>query len=62
MNHKQICYILEACLLASENCNQDTIISYGISEPYVEIGIKLFNYLKDKQIISVNEGEEQNAR
>lgn len=55
MDHKQICYILEACLLASENCNKETIISYGIKEPYVEIGIKLYSYLKSKEIKLYND-------
>jgi len=55
LNHKQICYILEACLLASEGCNQDTIISYGVAEPYVKIGIQLFDYLKTKEIVIQNE-------
>jgi len=51
MNHKQICYLLESCLLASEGCNPKDIVSYGILEPYAEIGIKLFHYLKSKEIV-----------
>lgn len=54
MNHKEICYILESCLLASEGCDQKTIITYGIAEPYVKIDIQLFEYLKEKQVILQN--------
>lgn len=50
MNHKEICYILEACLLASENCTKEIIKTYGIPEDYAIIGINLYSYLKPKGI------------
>lgn len=50
MNIKQISYVLDSCLLASDGYSKENIISYGFSEVYADEGIKIYNYLKDLEV------------
>lgn len=50
MNKSEIWLVLQSCLLFSEMCTKDEVINYGLSEPYVSVGYRLFHYLKDKEV------------
>lgn len=50
MDREQLCFVLEACLLAYEGCDLMEIRNYGINEELTKAGIKLSEYLKTIKI------------
>jgi hypothetical protein len=46
MNKQTFCAILESALLNFDGMTKEEIVQQGIESKYVEIGIKLCNYLK----------------
>lgn len=57
MNKKEVCFILEACLLTFDKVSiKDLIKVYGIPEPYASAGFKLGIYL-DTIELKKKEGE-----
>jgi hypothetical protein len=50
MDNEQIKEVLEACLLATDGADLSYIINNGINIKTASIGLKLFSYLKEKEI------------
>jgi len=51
MNKEQIWGVLECCLLVSDNVPFEKMVNeYGFNPLIAEAGLKLFLYLKEKQI------------
>ena len=51
MNKEQIWGVLECCLLVSDNVDFDKLVKdYGFNPLIAEAGVKLFLFLKSKEI------------
>ena len=50
MNKITFTWILECALLSWDRVSKEQMLKEGAGEEEVEIGIKLYNYLKDKEI------------
>lgn len=48
MDKKQLCEVLEACLLHQDNLSDQEIIERGVNPEYTQIGIKLNQFLQEK--------------
>ena len=50
MNRNEIVWVLECCLLSADEITEKQMIDFGASKNEVEIGTKLYSYLKNKEI------------
>ena len=51
MNRNEIVWILECCLLFLDNVSKKEMNDFGASDEEIEIGTKLYSYLKNKKIV-----------
>lgn len=52
MNKEQIWGVLECCLLVSDGLSFNELVeNYGFNSSIAEAGVKLFSFLKSKEII-----------
>lgn len=57
MDRNSIVWVLECCLLSIEGYPKKDLEKFGCPEELIEIGIKLYAYLKNKEIkIEVKNG------
>jgi hypothetical protein len=50
MNKSEIWEVLECCLLASDEADINYLIEKGFEPELAKIGVRLYHYLKSKQI------------
>jgi len=50
MNKEQIWKVLECCLLAGDESSMNYLIKKGFEPEFAKVGIRLYQYLKSKQL------------
>ena len=51
MDRNELVWVLECCLLSLDGIPKKDMIKFGSSEELAEMGIQLYSYLKNKEII-----------
>ncbi len=55
MDRNEIVWVLECCMLNLDGVSKRELVSYGATEQEAEMGIKLYDYLKEREIKRVME-------
>lgn len=50
MNKNELMWLLECCLMCSDGINKKQMIEFGAVKEIAEAGIKLYEYLSNKEL------------
>ena len=51
MNRNELIWVMECCLLSLDGVTKKDMLNFGCSEELAELGIKLYSYLINKEIV-----------
>ena len=51
MDRNQIVWVLECCMLSLDRVSKSKMLEFGASKEEAEMGVQLYEYLKNKQIV-----------